>query len=40
MPAPLEEFTVTQVDGEFVVEVEGLERLMRRLDLNNRDAVR
>ncbi|MGB4249903.1 MAG: Obg family GTPase CgtA, partial [Limnochordia bacterium] len=40
VPAPLEEFTVTQVDGEFVVEGEGLERLMRRLDLNNREAVR
>ena len=39
-PAPLEEFTVTEVDGEYVVEGAGLERLMRRLDLNNREAVR
>jgi len=39
-PAPLEEFTVTEIDGEYVVEGEGLQRLMRRLDLNNREAVR
>jgi GTP-binding protein len=39
-PAPLEEFTVVEADGEYVVEGEGLERLLRRLDLNNREAVR
>ena len=39
-PEPVEDFTVVQVDDEYVVEGAGLERLMRRLDLNNEEAIR
>jgi len=39
-PAPLEDFTITEVDGEYIVEGPGLERFLRRLDLNNRETVR
>ena len=39
-PAPLSEYTIRQEDGVFVVEGEGLARLMARLDLNNEEAVR
>jgi len=38
--APLSEYTVQQEDDVFVVEGEGLARLMARLDLNNDEAVR
>ncbi|HLT57153.1 MAG TPA: GTPase ObgE [Limnochordales bacterium] len=38
--APLKEYTVRREDGEFVVEGEGLARLMARLDLDNEEAVR
>ncbi|HEY8497485.1 MAG TPA: GTPase ObgE [Limnochordales bacterium] len=39
-PAPLSEYTIRQEDGVFVVEGEGLARLIARLDLNNEEAVR
>jgi len=39
-PAPLSEYTIRQEDGVFVVEGEGLARLIARLDLDNEEAVR
>lgn len=38
--APLSEYTIDREGDAFVVEGEGLARLMARLDLNNEDAVR
>ncbi|NMB24764.1 MAG: GTPase ObgE [Firmicutes bacterium] len=38
--APLEEFTVTQTDEGFVVAGEGLERFLKRHDLDNPETLR
>lgn len=38
--APVDQYTITEEEGEYVVEGAGLDRLMRRLDLNNPEAIR
>ncbi|KLU40216.1 MAG: hypothetical protein AA931_00855 [Peptococcaceae bacterium 1109] len=37
--APVDEFRIVQEDDAYVVEGEGLLRLMRRMDLNNEEAI-
>ena len=37
--APVEDFRIVQEDDVYVVEGEGLMRLMRRLDLENEEAI-
>ncbi len=37
--APVDQFRIVQEDDVYVVEGEGLERLMRRLDLENEEAI-
>ena len=36
---PVDDFTIVKDNEEYVVEGAGLERLMRRLDLNNEEAI-
>lgn len=38
-PVPVEQFEVVEEDGEYVVQGEGLDRLLRRLDLNNPETI-
>lgn len=37
--SPVDQFTIVQENEVYVVESEGIERMMRRLDLNNEEAV-
>ncbi|NLJ74900.1 MAG: GTPase ObgE [Firmicutes bacterium] len=38
-PSPVDDFSITKDNNDYVVEGAGLERLMRRLDLNNEEAI-